>query len=91
MLNCRVEQLIVSRWHISIVACGAAAARKISGVRHADGAVASGFTITKSELAASKMYSGKLTRIELETDWNESQWRELAAASGFFGHTPSFS
>ncbi|MEI9963094.1 MAG: hypothetical protein WDM76_18870 [Limisphaerales bacterium] len=31
------------------------------------GAVASGSTITKSELPASKMYSDKLTSLELET------------------------
>ena len=49
-------------------------------VRNA-GTVASGSTITNSELAASKMYSDKLKRLKLGTIQGESQTRRRS-----FGH-----
>ena len=41
------------------------------------GTVASGSTITKSEPSASRMYSDKLTRMELGTDCGESQTQRI--------------
>src|ERR1700733_4413427 len=47
-----------------------------------DGMAASGSTITKSELAASRMYSSKLMRGELEINWGKSQRGRI----WIFGH-----